>query len=721
MDRPKSRPARQPASRHVAEAIGQLDLRQGLVVLRSHILVALSIALVVCTLLGWQQLSQPKVYSASAQLVFDPRRHNPVLRQEEFDRGPDEDRIMTLVGEFKSRDLVERVVKSLTPEESARVLAAYFPAGAPNPGQALRTIARRSISANREPESLLITVTATHRDPEAAALLASRFTEQFAGYLLDKSSASNNAALVFLRSQAEDLRKKLEASERALQEYRARYDMVSLDDSQNIVVDRLKALNSSATGARIARSELDVRLQQAEAAVKQQSNPVDLATLTDFPALSDVQHRIDDLKARRAVLAERYGRRHPLMQENARTLEALERLRGEQVAAAIENLRSRRDKAAAEEKELAAQLADAEAAALRLDQIGVDYGVLKRGLETQKQIYTEILSQLNEASIAAQIDSVNVRVADLAEPNYTPISPNVRKVTLTLAALGLAILIGYPFGVELLFGRVRSGMDVENFLESPLLGEIGSVRRIAEEDRPHVVTKDKDSPVAEQFRALYSQLKLTSKIDPPKTVMVTSTLPSEGKSFIASNLAAEFVAHGRRVLLIDADLRRPAQHRHYGVDNRSGILRWLEEGGSPEIDLEKDIHLGILEVSPRLFLLRAGGNSRRATELISTERLTGLFAGLARKFDVLILDTPPAGVFPDAIAFAGVCQELVFVCRFGVASRHQVRGVLTRLRQTDLELAGVVLNALPTGRGTGYYYYHSYGSAGRYARHYTDK
>ncbi|HVU25856.1 MAG TPA: polysaccharide biosynthesis tyrosine autokinase, partial [Opitutus sp.] len=531
--------------------------------------------------------------------------------------------------------------------------------------------------------------------------------------------ATNNAALVFLRDQAEDLRKKLETSERALQEYRARYNLVSLDDSQNIVVDRLKALNASATAARVRRSEIEVRLQQAEAAVKRHEAPAELASLADSPALAEVQHRIDDLKARRAVLAERYGRRHPTMQETERTLAALEKLRDNQVDTAVANLRTQRDKAVAEEKELAGQLAAAEADSLKLDQIGVEYNVLKRAIETQKTIYSQVLSQLNEASIAAQIESVNVRIADRATPNPVPVSPNLRKTTLLLTFLAIAIIGVYPFCVELLFARVRSGSDVEYYLGTTLLGEIGAVRRVNEADRPHLVERAAENPAAEQFRALFSQLQLVSRIDPPKAILITSTVPGEGKSFIASNLASAFVAHGRRVLLIDADLRRPSQHRSYKLDNKAGVLRWIEEGGDVAADPCNDPRLGIVEVTKNLFLLRTGGNTRRASEIVATGKLTPLITALQREFDILIFDTPPAGVFPDAISFSTFCHELVFICRFGIASRQQVRGLLERWRQTGLDLPGIVLNALPSGRTSGYYYYHGYGASSRYAKYYS--
>lgn len=729
MQRPDSSGGEKPYSgapaprRNLAPVAGlgsQFDLRQALIILRSHFLVAAAIAVVVCTLIGWYQMRKPRVYASTSTLALERRER--VLDMRQSDMTYDEPKLATRIGELRSAEVVDRVVGTLSEEERRKVTAPYAEDEAAARGSKfLANVVRRSVSVDRQPGTLLASITVSHRDADVAALLANRFAEQYIVYLFDKSSASSNASLSFLRDQAEDLRKKLEASERSLQEYRSRYNLVSLEESQNIVVDRLKSLNASATAARVRRSELDVRLKQAQQALEQHGNPVELASLAEFGALSDVQKNIDDLTARRAVLAERYGRRHPVMQENARTLEALGKLRDDQIVAAIANLKARRDKAEAEEHELSRQLSDSETEALRLDRIGVEYNVLRRAIDTQKSIYTQILSRLNEASISAQLESVNVRIADRAQANPVPISPNIRKISLVLAFLAGAILLGYPFGVELLFARVRSGSDVEYHLDSTLLGEISAVGRIAESDRPRLVERDVDEASAEQFRALFSQLQLVSRIDPPKTILVTSTVPSEGKSFIASNLAASFVAHGRRVLLIDADLRRPSLHRSYGLDNKAGLLRWLESGGTVGNDIEKDEHLGLVEITKNLFLLRTGGNTRHASELVGAGRFAELVAALQRRFDVVIFDTPPAGVFPDAISFAGMCNELIFVCRFGKVPRQQVRGVLDRLRQTGLEFPGIVLNAMPSGRGSGHYYYYSYGSTGRYAEHYSEK
>jgi polysaccharide biosynthesis transport protein len=714
---PSAAPAPKPAPGFRAPVT--FDLRQPLIVLRSHFVVAATLALVICTLVAWGQMRRPKQFSASATLVVE-RTERPEVREPGMIGS--ELVVATRLEQLHSPELLERVTDSLAAPERALVVAAYGRAGATNDSAGFtRSIVRSSISFERKPSTTLIAITAVHRDPHAAALLANRYAEQAIRYAFDRSNASNDASLAFLREQAEDMRKKSEGAERALQAYRQRFNLVSLEANQNIIVDNLKLLNASATAASVARLDVEAQLDQVEALLKRGGDPSQLSSIKGFEALGDIAKRIGDLRAKRSVLAERYGRRHPAMIEIERSLEALQKMRDGQLETAVAGLRAQRDKALADERQLGEQRSKAEKEALDLDQLGVEYNILRREVDSDKASYSQLLSRLNDAVISAQLHGVNIKISELATPPGGPFSPNPQKALLITLALAVAILLGYPFSAEMFFGRIRSASDVEYHLGCELLGEVGSVTRVLEKDRPFLVKSEHDEAAAEQFRALYSQLSLSSKIDPPKTILITSTAPGEGKSFIAANLAECFVAHKRKTLLIDADFRRPAQHRHFNIDNKAGILRWIESDGSVDGDLLKDKNLGITEIYPGFHLLRAGGISRRASELMEGGRLAPLLVALQRHFDITILDTPPAGIFPDAVAFARICHELIYICRFNSASRQAVRETLQRLRQTELDIPGVVLNAMPAGFAGSYYYKgYSYQQAKYYNKRYRE-
>ncbi len=713
--RPPSKPA---ASARAGVAPATFDLRQPLIVLRSHLLVAVALAVVICTLVAWAQMRRPKLYAATASLVVD--RSERIETREMMGLAGMEMLVATRLEQLHSPELLDRVVASFSPEERKQIVEPYQPKNARGDVDArVKGIVKGSLSFQRKPNTTLIAIDAVHRDPAAAALLANRFAELAIRYAVDRSSANNDAALAFLRDQAEDMRKKAEAAERALQEYRQHFNLVSLEASQNIVVDSLKSLNASATAARVARVGIEAQLQQVESILKRGDDPTQLASVKGFEGLGEIAKQISEVRAKRAVMGQRYGRRHPAMIENESSMEALEKARDKQVETAVAGLRGQREKALNEERQLGEQRAKAEKDALALDEVGVKYNILRREVDSDTASYTQLLSRLNDAVVSAQLRGVNLKISENATQPGAPFSPNAQKALLITLALAIAIILGYPFSAEMFFGRIRSAADVEFHLGCDLLGEIGSVSRVDERERPFLAKTEKDEAVSEQFRALYSQLSLSSKIDPPKAILITSTAPGEGKSFIAANLAECCVAHGRRTLLVDADLRRPAQHRNFSVDNKAGLIRWLDEGGDLSGDLLKDPRLGILEIHPGLYLLRTGGLSRRASELMDLGKLTQLLEALQRQFDIMILDTPPAGIFPDAMAFAKVCHELVYICRFNAVSRSAVRDVLERLRQTELEVAGVVLNAMPAGFAGQYYYKgYSYQRAKYYSKHY---
>lgn len=701
-----------------ASGLPSLSPREILLSIRERVIAASIISLVVCALVGGWLFSQPKIYQTGARLIVD--RGERVLNMDQvvdqsIGGGKNDAMFETYVAQITSPAMVQRVVDTLNPDEMLRIWKPYAPKDAPVPTdlkRAVRPIVAGSAGASRQGNTFFIQVWSRHRDPQSAALLASRFASEFIGFLVTRNSVANNSALAFLREQSEELRAKAEASERALQRYREQTGMVSLDESRNIVVDRMKTLSATVTSARVNRLAIEARLRQAAAILAGSGDPLELATTAEFASLASVQNQIDTLRTQRTIMGERYGVRHPSMIDNQRSREALERLRSELIIIAMANLRNQQEKALSEETELEAQLAKAERESFRLDELAVQFNALRREAESNRATYTQVLRRLNETAITAQLESSNIRVADLAFVPSVPVEPDPKKITMMLVVLGLGIFVGYPVGLELLFNRVKSWSDVESYLNVPLLAELPTLKNVKPELLPHLITKVDDEDASEAVRSLYAQLKMGSRLDMPKTVLVTSTLPSEGKSFVASNLAASFAAHGVKTLLVDTDLRRPTQHRSYSLNNDAGILRWYENGAALDTDLVTNADLGILPCGKNLSLLRTGGTTRRSTEVLDSEAVHTMLEKLRKFFDVIIVDTPPAGVFPDALSLSAIAGEVVYVARHNHVSRPAVRRIIERFSSANVDFAGVVLNMMPVGRSSAAYYsgYGHYGS-----------
>jgi polysaccharide biosynthesis transport protein len=708
-----------------------IDFRRLFVILRERWLGAVLLATAISGVVGWVLWRQTPVYAASATLLVERSTDHVTDYRQVVDNSVDstvlDALLQTHIQQIKSHTFIVRVIASLKPEERTAVLAPY-PDRKPPTGTAEEKAAHddgriedlifTGTKIERSGRTLLITLTLRHRDPAVAQLLANRLVDEYILYLIDRSTASNDSALTFLNSQAEELRRKLEESEQKVQEYREKNQLFFVEQNQSIVVERLRSLSTSVTQARVNHMALDAHLTQAEKIVNGEGDARSLASLPEFTAFASVQRQIDELQAKRNVLAERYGRKHPLMLDNATTLESLQKLRQQQLNAALADMRNQRDKASTDEQQLAVEQAAVEKESLRFDQLAVDYNFLRREVETTRGTYSQILARLNETKVSSRLQNTNIRFVDRAGVPDTPVEPNHLKVLLATLALGGIILVGYPLMADAMDTRVKTWFDIESHLNAPLIGEIRNTKGIPQKKRAFVVAQNLDEDVTEGFRSLHNQIQLISKIKTAKTILVTSTVPAEGKSFVVSNLGASFAAHGKRTLIIDADFRRPSLHRAFGIPNENGTLKWLSLGTPVDNQVATSKALGIKEVSPNLFVLPTGGESRKLTEMVQSGSLVELIRALQQEFDLILIDTSPSGVFPDAEACCHFADELIYICRHATANRLHIQQTLDRLRQRDIVFLGVVFNAMPRSGG---YYLSGWGHARKHYKGYYAK
>ncbi len=686
-------------------------LRDYVIILRERLWIALPLALIVSIGLGYYKAREKPQYASQATMQIE-KPERVVTSQEVVDQSVNTDAdFNTYLQILRSTKLKKKVVDSFTPAEIKILQRPYLTGLKPGetPPSAGSTFATPQARAIRN--SFLIEIPAVHRDPEGAALIANRYVDQFMQYMLDSVGGKNEYAVDYLRARGEQVRKEAEAADQKLQTYMREHHLVSLDSSVNIVADRLKSVNAALQTSRLERLNLEEMMKQIDEFKTDSRNLLEIGFVASHSTIPAIRGQLAELNRQQSVLGERYLERHPKMIDLANAIASTQEQLARAIDLAIADLRASLDKARANEKNLETEYATNEREQMRLRDLAIDFKSLENQATVAKSNYSQILDRLSQTTTSRGVEKIPVRILDLGTVPGSPFSPDLGSIVRTSITFGLLVFFGVAIGLSFIDDRIKSAWDVESFIGVPLLGIVPDLANLKDDGKYSLVLNNSEAPGVESFLSVYSSVKIHSKLDYPKALLVTSTIPGEGKTLVSCNVAASFARHGRKTLLVDCDLRRPMLHRHYNQPNEAGIIAWFDKGASFEGDISKHPNLGISKLGDNLFLLCSGGRSKSPTQLLESPAFSKLIEGLKKQYDLIVMDTPPMGAVTDAQLIADRADEIIYVCRFGKAVRKHIRLYIRALHNGKNEILGIVLNGLSTRRieyYSNYRYYRSY-------------
>jgi polysaccharide biosynthesis transport protein len=703
-------PAPPAGSKEEDEIIERRTLRDYYIILRERIWIALPISLLVSIGLGYYQSRETPMFQSKATMQFEkPDRIVTVEGVTRPEVTSDVD-INTYIEILRSNQLRARVVDSLTPDEIKILQRPYLKnlapgAAPPSPGGTFRTPDIGSVR-----NSYLITITATQEDPEAAALVANKYIDQFMDYVYETKGGKDVYAVKWLTQRAEELRKESEADEMNLQRYMQEQKLVSLDESVNLVNARLQTVQGRLTDTHLSRLEIESQLKQVETYVQEGRNLLEISAIAGYEQVPNLKALLAQQKSDQANLAERYLERHPKMIDIANQISVTEERLQKSIDLAIADLKTRLEKVVDSEHILEREKLAQDNEVYRLRDLRVEYNIRKQKADVSKNSYMGILDRLSQTTTTKNLEKIPLHPLDRATNGFQ-VAPNMGRIIKTCSGLGILIFIGVAVGLSFIDDRIKSAWDVEHFIGVNLLGIIPDLSQIKDDEKYQIVLSNKQTPGLESFLSVYSSAKIQSKLDFPKSILITSTIPGEGKTLISCNLAGSFARHGRNTLLVDCDLRRPMLHRHFKQTNNAGIISWYENGANLESDLTSNPQLGIVKVSENLSILCSGGRSKSPSEILESPSFGQLVEKLKHCYDLVVIDSPPLGAVTDGMLIAERTDEVIYVCRFNRAYRKHIRLYMKSLRSGKNEILGVVLNGLSPRRieyYSNYRYYRSY-------------
>jgi capsular exopolysaccharide synthesis family protein len=535
-------------------------------------------------------------------------------------------------------------------------------------------------------------------DPDFAVRAVNALADEYVQQNLELRLQNIDKTLVWLEEELQKQQQKVTASEQALADYRSAQNALSLDDRQNIVVARLNSLNEAVTRARTLRIQKEAAYNQVRAIDPSADGILSVPAVVTNAAVVDIRNRLAELEAERARLSGRYGPQHPeMIRIDTGIRQARQQLKLE-AAKVVEQLRGEYQTAYAEERSLASSLEEQKTAAMDLDRKSASYTVLEREADTNRQVYQQLLQQEKELRVISNSRANNVQVMDRAD-GAGQIAPTPRRDWMMAILLGTALALGLAFGVEYFDDTVKTPEDVSRRLRLPLLGLVPAVRG----ERVPLLIGPVPHDFGEAFRSLRTSLVFTSGGgEGARIVAVTSTQPLEGKTTTACNLAAALALGGARVLLIDADMRRPGLHKAMGMTNAIGLSHLLVGQARVRDAVQR-------ASEPNLFVITAGRTPPNPSELLASERMKAFVKNLSMgPFDWIVIDTPPVLAVTDAAILSQLVAGMVFVIGAEMTRRVHIERALETLATGRPRVIGAVLNRVDF-EANKYYYSRYYG------------
>ena len=543
--------------------------------------------------------------------------------------------------------------------------------------------------------SQLVDVTFESADPEFAARAANAFAEEYVAHNLSLKVESLEKSAEWLTGEVQKQADLMRKSDMALAQYKETQDAGALDSNQNIVVARLTSANDAATKARLERIQKEGLWRQIESA----GNDIDsITSVLNNLQIQTLRAAINQAQQEKARLAERYGEKHPDYQKAVTTLSNSERQLQEETRKARQNAKSEFEAAVVQERQMQGQLNESKVQATALGRKGVDYAVLLREAESNRTVYNQLLTREKELRVVANSRTNNVRVVDKALPPGAPSSPNHRRDWAYAVALGLALGLGIAFGIDYLDDTVKTPDDITRRLKLKFLGLVPIV---AGERHPLI-----SGPVPHDFGEAYRSIRTALAAQLPGTgarvIAVASSQPLEGKTITAVNIAMALAVGGARVLLIDADMRRPSVHKALRMTNDRGLSQLLA-GQARMREVVQRTH------DPNLLTITAGRTPANPSELLASDRMRALLSGLETgPFDWIIIDTPPVLAVTDAVILAPLVGAVTFVIGAEMTRWRLAERAVETLLSSNPRQVLAVLNKVNFGRNK-YYYSRYYG------------
>jgi capsular exopolysaccharide synthesis family protein len=544
--------------------------------------------------------------------------------------------------------------------------------------------------------SRLYNVSVQSADPAFAAKAADVLVEEYVKQNFERRTEATAKSLQFLADEIRKQQAKVEASERAMAEYRETNNALSLEDRQNTVVANLTQVNDQYTRTRTERIQKEAMYNQIRAL-----SPTQLA---DAPAVNSnatvttLRTRMADLQRQKVQLNERYGPKNPQVIENENAIADTNKQYQSALVAAVQQIRNEYEGALATERRLGEALKQSEGAAMDLSRKSVGYTVLEREAQSNRQIYDSLIQRQNELQIVSNSGGNNVRLMDRAVVPGSPFTPDIRRNFMLGALAGILLALGLVLAIDYLDDTVKTPEDITRRLKLPFLGLVPAVKG----NNHPLLSQEVPHEFGEAFRALRTSLVFSSGTEGTRVIALTSAQPLEGKTTTACNIAIALAYGGSRVLLIDADMRRPSVSRTLGIENTIGLSHLLTGQATARQTIRRT-------TVQNLWVMTAGLTPPNPSELLASDRMKTLISNVqSGPFDWVLIDTPPVLAVTDAVIIAPWVSGVVFIIGSEMTQRRLAERAVETLMTSRPHILGAVLNRVDIVRNK-YYYSRYYG------------
>src|SRR6266481_2304247 len=716
---PEGWPQRMPPHQGYSAALGEQDASASLAAYWQMLLrrrwTVLAITVAVTTLVALSSFKTKPVYKAVARIEVEPDTPQvQTLNQVYQPTQNDQDFLRTQIQIIQTDNLAWRTIQELGLTQNPAFVGKVDPHPVESDARKLGLMGlfKSRLSVELIPGSRIMTVGYESTDPQLAARVANALVDNYHDYSFRQKYDVTRQAAGRMEQQLDELKAKVEKSQRDLVEYQRKNTIVDTGDKQNVIEQRLGQLSTDLTQAQNERIEKEAIYDQVK------SNPERVHGLTHDDPLQHLQEKLADLRSQYVDALNQYGPNYPKVVRLGKDVAEAEAQVTSERDGAVERYRNVYIAAKNREQLLEQAVTQQKEELGNFNRLLVEHNILKGEFETNQQLYQKLLEHMKDATVTAGLRSTNIHMVDPALPPVAPIRPKTRLNIMMGFIVGLVLGAMAAFIQEAIDSSLKTPEDVEALIAAPALAQIPAQNQRLLPGHAGgngtanvaMLQETKNSAITEAYRALRTSILPSAASRAPRSLLVSSANAGEGKTSTAVNLALALAQCGSSVLLVDCDRRRPYVARMLNIENQRGMSTFLT--GNDKID-------DVLQQTQQenLLVIPSGPSPPNPAELVSSQPMIKMLETLRGRFQHIIIDSPPLLVVTDATILSTMVEGVVLVVESGVTPRKLILRARKVLDSANARLLGVVLNKVRMHHD-GYYSYYGhyrgyYGESGK--------